>query len=542
MAVLSIFIGIMLALKNEKTGLPKNEGVIVFDEHVLPEEDDTPSSITEASGVSDKRDIIGTDSQANIIHGEPDYVDIEVNEAEDHEEQTTEDHSATSYEDELAENDDVEQVAGEAAQTEESDTTPETAEVETEELPFIENQSENRPAVSTGQIAGQITNAVEPADVSLSTPQDGVEIGEDISESEIKIAEPRRPRHYSYTVTRGDKLRDVLEQSGIGLATTKALERKFPQLGQLVAGQQFHWQIDADGDLESMKWLVSEKEEQTFERKEKNRFVVRVVEKQGVWKQDVVKGTISTDFISSLKSVGLSLQQINQLAQGLQWQIATNQLKKGDKFAILVKREYINGKVTDLGNVEAILVQSGNKSYYAIQADNGRYYNRQGETLGKGFARYPLTFTPRISSSFNPRRLHPVTKRLAPHKGADFAVPIGTPVIAPADGVVEHIAYQANGAGRYIKLRHGRQYTTVYMHLSKPLVSIGQHVRKGDRIALSGNTGRSTGAHLHYEFHINGNPVNPVTVKLPGTGSGMPENERKAFLIKAKNVEAKLKL
>ncbi|EQA14930.1 peptidase M23 family protein, partial [Glaesserella parasuis SW140] len=143
---------------------------------------------------------------------------------------------------------------------------------------------------------------------------------------------------------------------------------------------------------------------------------------------------------------------------------------------------------------------------------------------------------------FNPRRLHPVTRRVAPHKGVDFAVRSGTPIIAPADGVVEHIAYQANGAGRYIKLRHGGQYTTVYMHLSRSLVKVGQSVKKGQRIALSGNTGRSTGAHLHYEFHINGRPVNPMTVKLPGIGSGMPDKERKAFLVKARNIETKLKL
>ena len=135
-----------------------------------------------------------------------------------------------------------------------------------------------------------------------------------------------------------------------------------------------------------------------------------------------------------------------------------------------------------------------------------------------------------------------MTRRIAPHKGVDFSLAVGTPIIAPGDGVVEHIAYQANGAGRYIKIRHGGQYTTVYMHLSKALVKVGQSVKKGDRIALSGNTGRSTGPHLHYEFHINGHPVNPMTVKLPGSGSSMPEKERKAFLAKAKTIEAKLKL
>lgn len=431
-----------------------------------------------------------------LSHGEPKYISIDFTaSAKEEQEQVNAepvDENATSYEDELSDVDD--EVEGQSAVVPESEKLSEEAESVLEDLL-------------------------------------------DIADQALRIQ-----NQFSYIVTQGDQLKDVLEQSGLTHATAKALEKTFPQLAELKVGQQFYWILDNNGELEYMNWLISEKEEKIFERKAQDQFAVQTIQKKGVWQQDVIKGTINGSFSASLKAVGLSQRQINQLANGLQWQIATNKLKKGDKFAILVKREYINGKVTDLGNVEAIHIISGKKSYYAIQADNGRYYNRHGETLGKGFARYPLPFTPRVSSHFNPRRLHPVTRRVAPHKGVDFAVRSGTPIIAPADGVVEHIAYQANGAGRYIKVRHGGQYTTVYMHLSRSLVKVGQSVKKGQRIALSGNTGRSTGAHLHYEFHINGRPVNPMTVKLPGIGSGMPDKERKAFLVKARNIETKLKL
>lgn len=431
-----------------------------------------------------------------LSHGEPKYISIDFTaSAKEEQEQVNAepvDENATSYEDELSDVDD--EVEGQSAVVPESEKLSEEAESVLEDLL-------------------------------------------DIADQALRIQ-----NQFSYIVTQGDQLKDVLEQSGLTHATAKALEKTFPQLAELKVGQQFYWILDNNGELEYMNWLISEKEEKIFERKAQDQFAVQTIQKKGVWQQDVIKGTIDGSFSASLKAVGLSQRQINQLANGLQWQISTNKLKKGDKFAILVKREYINGKVTDLGNVEAIHIISGKKSYYAIQADNGRYYNRHGETLGKGFARYPLPFTPRVSSHFNPRRLHPVTRRVAPHKGVDFAVRSGTPIIAPADGVVEHIAYQANGAGRYIKLRHGGQYTTVYMHLSRSLVKVGQSVKKGQRIALSGNTGRSTGAHLHYEFHINGRPVNPMTVKLPGIGSGMPDKERKAFLVKARNIETKLKL
>ena len=358
----------------------------------------------------------------------------------------------------------------------------------------------------------------------------------DVADQALRITD-----QFSHTVVRGDSLKDVLELSGLEDDTAKNLIAEYPELKTLRAGQQFYWILDKEDQLEYLNWLVSEKEERIYERQDNGKFSYQRIEKQGTWRQDVVKGVIQGSFSISLHNVGLSDRQINQLAVGLQSQIATNKLKNGDRFAILVKREYINGTVTDIGNVEGILIESDEKRYYAIQASNGRYYSNHGETLTKGFARQPLLFTARVSSPFNPRRLHPITKRVRPHNGVDFGIPSGTPVIAPSDGVVEHVAFQAHGAGRYIKIRHGH-ITTVYMHLSKSLVKPGQTVRKGERIALSGNTGGSTGPHLHYEFHINGRPVNPMTVKLPGSGSDMASKERKNFLERAKNVQEKLKL
>ncbi|MCK3657411.1 peptidase M23 [Pasteurellaceae bacterium Pebbles2] len=347
---------------------------------------------------------------------------------------------------------------------------------------------------------------------------------------------------FSYTVVRGDKLKDVLEMSGLEDDTSQRLIAAYPELKNLKAGQQIYWILDNQNELEYLNWLVSEKEERIYERKEQDKFARQVIEKKSIWKKDVLKGKIDGTLTASLKKLGLDNRQINQLNTALQWQVNVAKLGKGDTFAVLVTREYLGDKLTGQGNVDAIHIRTNGKSYYAIQSDNGRYYNRQGETIGKGFARIPLQRQARISSQFNPQRRHPVTGRVRPHKGVDFALPSGTPVIAPADAVVEKVAYQAGGAGRYIVLRHGREYQTVYMHLSKPLVRAGQSVKRGERIALSGNTGISTGAHLHYEFHINGRPVNPMTIKLPGTNSGMKDSERKSFLVKAKAAERQLKL
>ena len=462
MAVLSIGIGIALSLKKQTPlNASSQENVIILDDLDNDIVDDVESTNSDTEQAEKKQDL-------------------------------TEDPNATSYDDELASEDDEEE------------------------------GKEGKPKVTQEKL-----------------PEEAEQLISDI----VNIADEalRIQDQFSYVVTKDDKLSDVLEQSGLGDDDARALIRQYPALGKLEAGQQFYWILDNYGELEYMNWLVSEKEERIYERQDNGKFSYQRIEKQGTWRQDVVKGVIQGSFSISLHNVGLSDRQINQLAVGLQSQIATNKLKNGDRFAILVKREYINGTVTDIGNVEGILIESDEKRYYAIQASNGRYYSNHGETLTKGFARQPLLFTARVSSPFNPRRLHPITKRVRPHNGVDFGIPSGTPVIAPSDGVVEHVAFQAHGAGRYIKIRHGH-ITTVYMHLSKSLVKPGQTVRKGERIALSGNTGGSTGPHLHYEFHINGRPVNPMTVKLPGSGSDMASKERKNFLERAKNVQEKLKL
>ncbi|WP_150538506.1 murein DD-endopeptidase MepM [Actinobacillus vicugnae] len=486
MALLSILIGIVLALKNQPSisSATNQEQYVVLDEQTEQHKDDPEEAVASENTQNQTTPQTSENEQAN-------------NEAEANDgEIIAEDANATSYE-ELNEKDD---------------------EVEGQEGTIVSNEQQKTEEKLSPEAEKVLDEILEVADEAL-----------------------RIQDQFSYTVGRGDKLKDVLEQSGLGASDARAMIKRFPELASLDGGQQFYWILDNHGELEYMNWLVSEKEERIYERKANGKWVSQKIEKKGEWRQDVVRGTIEGNFATSLKNVGLSERQVNQLAVGLQSQIATNKLKKGDRFAILVKREYINGTVTDVGNVEGIVIVSAKKRYYAIQADNGRYYSSHGETLSRGFARIPLLFSARVSSPYNPRRLHPITRRVRPHNGVDFGIPIGTPVIAPSDGVVEHIAYQAKGAGRYIKIRHGH-ITTVYMHLSKTLVRTGQHVKKGERIALSGNTGASTGPHLHYEFHINGRPVNPMTVKLPGSNSGMADKERQSFLKRAKAVEAKLKI
>ncbi|MCX9561881.1 peptidoglycan DD-metalloendopeptidase family protein, partial [Vibrio cholerae] len=159
-------------------------------------------------------------------------------------------------------------------------------------------------------------------------------------------------------------------------------------------------------------------------------------------------------------------------------------------------------------------------------------------SLQRAFQRYPVDSKWRISSNFNPRRLHPVTKRVAPHNGTDFAMPIGTPVYTSGDGVVV-MTRNHPYAGNYVVIQHGNTYMTRYLHLSKILVKKGQKVSRGQRIGLSGNTGRVTAPHLHYELIVRGRPVNVMKANIP-MASSVPKKEMAQFIAKRKELDQML--
>lgn len=119
-----------------------------------------------------------------------------------------------------------------------------------------------------------------------------------------------------------------------------------------------------------------------------------------------------------------------------------------------------------------------------------------------------------LTSGYKSSRMHPILHYARPHRGIDITAPKGTPILAPAAGVVESTGW-VSGFGNTVVIRHGYGLETKYGHTSKILVKPGQRVSRGDRIALVGKTGLATAPHLHYEVHVNGQPVNPLKYVLP---------------------------
>jgi murein DD-endopeptidase MepM/ murein hydrolase activator NlpD len=119
-----------------------------------------------------------------------------------------------------------------------------------------------------------------------------------------------------------------------------------------------------------------------------------------------------------------------------------------------------------------------------------------------------------LSSAFSSMRAHPILHTARPHEGIDVSAPMGSPIEAPAAGVVTDAGWDT-GYGNTITINHGFGIVTKFAHASKLLVKTGQRVSRGQRIALVGNSGLATGPHLHYEVHVNGRPVNPLKYVLP---------------------------
>lgn len=218
------------------------------------------------------------------------------------------------------------------------------------------------------------------------------------------------------------------------------------------------------------------------------------------------------------EKAGLSHSQILQIATIFGWDIDfALDIHEGDTFSVLYEEQYLDGQ--KIGSGKVLAAEFTNQGtvhkavYYVDKEGNSNYYSPQGQPMKKAFLRAPLDFT-RVSSNFNPNRLHPVFKTRRPHRGVDYAARKGTPVYAAGDGRVVKAGYTpANG--NYIVIQHGASITTKYLHLNTLAVKQGRSIKQRQVIGTVGSTGYATGPHLHYEFLINGEHTNPRTVKLP---------------------------
>jgi murein DD-endopeptidase MepM/ murein hydrolase activator NlpD len=242
--------------------------------------------------------------------------------------------------------------------------------------------------------------------------------------------------------------------------------------------------------------------------------------------------TISSSLWNDMIAADASPLLIVTLSDIYAWTIDFFGLQKGDRFKVLYQEKLCDGEVIAVDTVRYAVFSHGTDEFPAIlydQKDGGNiYWNEKGESMRKAFLKAPLKFS-RISSGFSYARKHPVTKKVRPHTGVDYAAPTGTPVMTIGDGVVTSVKYEGAG-GNTVRIKHNSVYSTAYLHLSKYAkgLKVGQRVRQGDVIGYVGSTGRSTGPHLDFRVWKNGTPINPLKMDSP-PAEPLKDDHKKAF-------------
>lgn len=231
-------------------------------------------------------------------------------------------------------------------------------------------------------------------------------------------------------------------------------------------------------------------------------------------------GIIKGSLWNAMVNRGYSYELTSKMEDALQWSVDFHHLQKDDEFRLIYEQDYVNGKAVGAGQVLLAEYKTADTVFYSLYFDGGNaddvgYYDLDGKPMNAGFLRAPLKYS-RISSYYNPNRLHPVLKYRRPHYGTDYAAPYGTPILAVANGTVNRAGY-TGGNGNFVKIRHDDTYETQYLHMQKFAagVKVGTFVHQGQVIGYVGSTGLATGPHVCFRFWKNGKQVNHLKLHFP---------------------------
>lgn len=260
-------------------------------------------------------------------------------------------------------------------------------------------------------------------------------------------------------------------------------------------------------------------------------------------RRQYTEGILNSSLWNVIKANGADPLLAIKLSDVYAWQIDFFDVKEGDAFKVLYDVAYIDD-TTALGitSIAGAVFTHQEKEYTAVpfvQDSIFEYFDLEGNSLRKAFLKAPLDFF-RITSRYTNARFHPILKRYRAHHGVDYAAPTGTPVKSIGAGTVIAKGYQGGG-GNFLKIQHNSVYTTTYMHLSRfeKGIQAGSTVQQGQVVGYVGSTGLSTGPHLDFRVHKNGQPINPLQMEAPPSLPVKPEL-KDSFAITRKQMLAEL--
>ena len=244
----------------------------------------------------------------------------------------------------------------------------------------------------------------------------------------------------------------------------------------------------------------------------------------------LASGVVRSSLFAATDEARIPDAVASQLADIFSADVDFRALRKGDRFAVVYETFEADGQSLRSGRVLSAEFESNGKIYQAMwfqePGKKGGYYRPNGDSLLRAFLSSPVEFS-RISSGFA-MRIHPIQNTWRQHNGIDFTAPTGTAVRAVGDGVVEFAGRQ-NGYGNIVILKHRNNQETVYAHLSRIDVKVGQTVNQSQFIGAVGSTGWATGPHLHFEFRVNGEYTNPANIAQQDGGTPINASVRPIF-------------
>ena len=342
------------------------------------------------------------------------------------------------------------------------------------------------------------------------------------------------PQWHEETVRSGDNLSLIFARAGFSERDVyqvssadggRALRKIFP-------GETIAFLKDESSELVKVKHVQSRLKWTTFSRSG-SQYSAQTVERSPETRERSATMRIASSLFTAGQQAGLSSRVIMDLA-GVFGGVVDFALdpREGDTIELVYEEQYLDGEKFADGDIIAAAFTNKGETYeayrYTDAAGDTSYYDEQGVSMRKAFLKAPVDFT-RVSSNFNPNRLHPIYKTKRPHRGTDYAAPRGTPVYAAGDGRVVEAGY-SRANGNYVFIQHGESYKTHYLHLDKRRVKKGERVEQGGVIGTVGSTGAATGPHLHYEFLVNGVHRNPRSVhKILPKAKSLPNTEMARF-------------
>ena len=286
-------------------------------------------------------------------------------------------------------------------------------------------------------------------------------------------------------------------------------------------------------------------EKKIYVKKVNNKFVAGEDKKKLFSKLKLYEVEIHNSIYESLKKIDTPDEIIMEFVQLYSFDIDFQRdIRKGNKIKIFfeIYTDSQNNYIKS-GNINFSEIILNDESYelYRFQSEGDEfveYFNSDGKSATKALMKTPINGA-RLSSGFGMRK-HPILGYNKKHQGVDFAAPTGTPIMAAGTGHIEFVGNNG-GAGKYIRIKHLNGYKTSYSHLSKYASSIQKNVkvRQGQVIGYVGNTGLSTGPHLHYEVIFNGKRINPMKMKLP-SGKQLKDKNLEIFLAEKERINAEV--